>query len=77
LPIADVREEIGLHDGNLHCSLSPPYRLRLIRPQIIPTSALLSPTNKGRQSTREEILSEIGQTRFSSGFKKGKVFSDG
>ena len=77
LPIADIGEEIGLHDGNLHFSVSPPYKERLMMPQMISTSALLSPTYKGKQSTHEDTASEIWQARFSSGFKYGRVLSEG
>src|SRR5262245_11948744 len=58
LPVADVRKEIGLHDGKFHCRAIPIARdARLMTPQIRSTSALLSPIYIGKQSTREEILS--------------------
>src|SRR4030095_3756775 len=87
LPVPDVGKEVGLHDGKLHCSLSPaPHatyarrRWKLFRPttlQIDSTSALLSPTYSGRQSTRDETLSDIGQGRFKSARRNGSEFREG
>src|SRR4029450_6409738 len=67
LPVPDVGKEVGLHDGKLHCSLSPaPHatyarrRWKLFRPttlQIDSTSALLSPTYRGRKSNRAGTVS--------------------